>query len=290
MKIKSRVAYVVLRAAVTLGAIALAFSQITVGSVLPLLADIPLGLFLLALLLIHMTQVLAALRMRFYLHCHSIRFPVKASLFLHYVGELFSAVLPGGAGGDVYKTWWLKRYRQGALLNMAKTMIGARLNGLWALGISVCLLMLFSALPATVPHGLLFVWGSLVAGTVGYILFARFVLREPLCQQGIAMVYSLAIQLCMVLAAWAICVGLGMEHDALEYIALYLLSCVVALLPISIGGIGVRELVLLQGSRMLHLQEESGVALALSMTFVGLTIPLLGGLAYMVWKPEATST
>lgn len=287
MKIKSRAVTIGLRAVVTLGAIALAFSQITVSSVLPMLSDIPLWVFLLALVLIHLTQVAAALRMRFYLRCHSIRFPVKASIHLHYVGELFGAVLPGGAGGDVYKAWWLKRYRQGALLNMAKTMIGARLNGLWALGFLACILILASPLPAGFEHGVLAVSGSLLVGTVGYSLFARFVLREPLRQQGIAMLYSLAIQVGVVLAVWAVCVGLELDHDALAYITLYLFSCVVALLPISIGGIGVRELVLLQGSRMLHLQEESGVALALSLTLISLTVPLVGGLVYLLWKPHA---
>ena len=103
-------------------------------------------------------------------------------------------------------------------------------------------------------------------------------------QQLTVSLYSFAIQVGVVLAVWAICLGLDLQENSVAYVTLYLLSCVVALLPISIGGMGVRELVFLQGSRMLHLQEDSGVTLAFALTLIGLTVPLVGGVVHLLWK------
>ena len=282
-----RAVSMMLRVGVTIGAIYLAFSQVELHEMLPMLARQPIAYVLFAIVMVQSTQFVGGWRMRYYLQRHGISLPKHAAVQLQYVGELFSAVLPGGAAGDVYKAWWLKRYLQGGLLNMAKVMIGARLNGLWALGVFACVLLLFSPVPQLVPHGYELTVLLLIAGTVGYMLFARFVLREPLKQQVIsALCYSLPIQSMIVLGAIGICYGLGIGEYASSYVMLYLLSCVLALLPISIGGIGVRELALLHGSRLLLLPEEGGVALAFTLTIMGLSVPIVGAVIKALWKPQ----
>lgn len=276
-----------LRAAITAGAAYLAFSQVSLQQVLPLLRRIPAAYLLAALILVHVGQFISALRTRYYLHCQGIDLPVDPSVRLHYVGGLFNVFLPGGAGGDVYKAWWLKRHKQGALLSMAKVMIASRLNGLWALGILICLLGLLSddilRLHAQAPWLIVV---AAIAGTIGYSILARLILKEPFTQQRQAGLYSLLLQLMLVGASAVLCVGLGQQDHVLEYVVLFLLSCMLAMLPVSIGGIGVRELALLHGSRLLGLSEETGVTLAFSYTLLTLTIALVGMVIHHCYAPE----
>lgn len=276
-----------LRLCITTGAMALTFSQVPLATVIPLLASIPWPYLLVALVLTHAGQVLSALRTRYYLHCQQIDLSTGSALKLHYAGGLFNAFLPGGAGGDAYKAWWLKRHRQGRLLNMVKLMVAGRLNGLWALCILLCAMAYGSeALRSPMPHAELLLVAIAVSGTLSYSLFARWILHEPVRQQAHAALYSLSLQLMLVGVAYVLCHGFGLKAQALDYTILFLLSCILAMLPISIGGIGVRELALLHGSKALGLSEHSGVALAFAFTILSLTIPLAGAIVYHFYPPE----
>lgn len=276
-----------LRLGITIAAMALAFSQVPAHEVMPMLTAIPWPYLLCALLLTHAGQIISAMRTRYYLQCQQVELPANPALRLHYVGGLFNAFLPGGVGGDAYKAWWLKRHRQERLLNMVTLMIAGRLNGLWALGILLCIMGGCSApIRQLVPYAAwLFVIAAL-AGTAGYSLFARMVLREPVRQQMRAAIYSLGVQLMLVAVAYALCSGLGLNAAAPEYVVLFMLSCMLAMLPLSIGGIGIRELALLHGSRLLGLSEQSGIALAFAFTLLALTIPVVGACIHHFYAPE----
>lgn len=286
-----RIASWLLRAGVTGGAIALAFAQVPAAEVLPLLHEISLWPLLLALACLHAAQFLSALRTRYYLTTKAIAMPMGPSLRLHYVGGLFNALLPGGTGGDAYKAWWVQKYHAGSFLNMALLMVAGRINGLWALGVLTCVLALASApIAALHPHmgGLLL--GVMVAGTLAYHLLARLGLRESLAHQYRAGVYSFALQALTVACAFALGNGLALDAHMLEYVVLFMLSCVLAMLPVSIGGIGVRELALLHGSSWLGLVPQQGVALAISFSLINLSIPLVGAVVYLRTHPSPTPT
>lgn len=279
-----------LRLSITIGAIWLAFSYVPVHEVMPLLTSIPWPYLLIGLLLVHIGQIISALRTRYYLHCEQIDLSVKPSLKLHYVGGVFNAFLPGGAGGDAYKAWWLKHHRQGRLLDMMKLMIASRLNGLWALGILLCLLAYGSEpILQSIPHAGVLMAMAAICGTLCYGAIAWRVLHEPLRQQAHAAFYSMALQGILVSVAFVLCRGLGLREHALEYSLLFMLSCILAMLPISIGGIGVRELALLHGSKVLGLSEHSGVTLAFAFTLLFLTIPLAGAIIHHLCPPEKDS-
>ena len=92
------------------------------------------------------------------------------------------------------------------------------------------------------------------------------------------------LQAALALAVWCICIGMNLQADALAYVVLCLISTIIALLPISIGGMGVRELTVLYGSRMLGIQEDHGVSIALMMTVISLSVPLTGAVIQSIWK------
>lgn len=273
--------------AITVGAIYLTFSQVKIHEMMPLLRAIPWTYLVLCIVLIHGSQFASAARTRYYLHCQSIDFPFWPSMKLHYIGGLFNAFLPGGAGGDAYKVWWLKRYKQGKLLNMVTLVLANRLNGLWMVGVCTCVLGACSAtIRALIPLG---GWGILaiaIAGSVSYMLLAWVFLKEPFVQQVQAAAYSLILQLALIGVCFLVCFGLGLQEHAIEYTFLFMFACVLAMMPISIGGIGVREISLLHGSALLGLAEEPGVTLGFIFTLFTLTIPLVGAIVYHFYGAE----
>jgi len=283
-------AFFCLRIAVMLGALALVFTHVKLADIGAILVQTPLWVLAAAAALIHLTQLAAALRMKFYLGEAGITLPLRVAVLMQYVGELYGAASPGGAGGDIYKTWWLKRYAQGRVLSMAKIMVSARLNGVWALGVVACVLVLMAPAPAVIPHLPLLALAALFVGTVGYVAIARFALGEPLKRQAMAGGYSLLLQVALALAVWCICIGMNLGQDALAYVVLCLVSTIIALLPISVGGMGVRELTVLYGSRMLGIQEDHGVSIALMVTVISLTVPLAGAIIQSVWKHKQAAT
>lgn len=275
------------RLTVTFGAMYLAFSHVSLGNVLPLIKQLPVKTVVMSLIFIHIGQCISAMRTRYYLHAQDVDFPTVPALQLHYIGGLFNAFLPGGAGGDAYKAWWLKHHKKGKLLDMVKLMIAGRLNGLWALGIILCGMAYSNeALRSLVPMPRLTIPAVLFAGTTGYMLLARTLLKEPYAQQRQALLYSLGLQLMLVATAFTISSGLGLGALAPHYVFLFMLSCMLAMLPISIGGIGVRELAVLKGTQLMQLSGESGVALAFAFTVLNLSIPLIGAVLHSFFAPE----
>jgi hypothetical protein len=62
----------------------------------------------------------------------------------------------------------------------------------------------------------------------------------------------------------------SINTDLIEYLLIFLISSIAAMLPISIGGIGIREMVFLKISDYLFLDQK--VAVAISLTFYLITV------------------
>jgi uncharacterized membrane protein YbhN (UPF0104 family) len=97
--------------------------------------------------------------------------------------------------------------------------------------------------------------------------------------------YSAMVQLAQLISVWFILMALGVTDSVLEYLLVFLISSIVAVLPITIGGIGSRELVFYYGARWLGLQEDTSIGI--SMTFFLITaLVSLAGMIYHFRKPE----
>jgi uncharacterized membrane protein YbhN (UPF0104 family) len=63
--------------------------------------------------------------------------------------------------------------------------------------------------------------------------------------------------------------ALGETENHLPYLVIFLVSSAVAVLPISVGGVGVRELTFLYGSQLLNV--DMNVAVGISFLFYLIT-------------------
>lgn len=277
-----------LRGGLTITALVLTFSTIPLADIWPLLKQANSGWSLVAVLTLQIAQYISAQRTRFYLTHHGVTMPPLASLQLHYIGGLFNAFLPGSTGGDAYKAWWLKKQTDSSLMSMISLMIANRLNGLWPLGVLTCFMMMVSEpIRHFLPWPVLLLASLMILGSLSYHAVARFFLSESLSHQYRAgFFYSLPIQLLSLLSAWALLKALSLTGSPMDYLILFMVSCVVAMLPLSIGGIGLREYTLLHGAPLLGVSAQGGVALAFASTLLSLTVPLIGAIVYAFSTPR----
>lgn len=279
-----------LRLAVTAIAIWVAFSHVPLGEVAPLLRTTDPRWVAASLVALHIAQLYSAFRTRFYLIRRDIELSHKASLHLHYVGGLFNALLPGSTGGDVYKAWWLKAHAKRSLGNMFLLMLAGRANGLWILGVMCCAMGLFSeSIRQLIPFASVMLLLLLVTGSAAYHLLALAVFKESLEHQYTAgWRYSLGVQVLLLVSAWCILRAIGVTEHVLDYLLLFQLSCILSMLPIAIGGIGIRELTLLKGSMLLGFSAEIGLALGLAFSLINLSISLIGAVLYFRFKKPSS--
>ena len=79
----------------------------------------------------------------------------------------------------------------------------------------------------------------------------------------ISNVLSLGVQLAQLLCAYLVLKALMVDSLYMEYLTLFLLSSVVAVIPFTIGGVGARELVFIFGANYLLIDKNTAVAFSI---------------------------
>ncbi|MEM7381565.1 MAG: lysylphosphatidylglycerol synthase domain-containing protein, partial [Bacteroidota bacterium] len=97
--------------------------------------------------------------------------------------------------------------------------------------------------------------------------------------------YSSMVQLTQLISIICILKSLGVESGTAAYLFLFLISSIVSVLPLTIGGIGSRELVFLYGALWLGLEENTSVAVSMIFFLMTALVSFIG-IRYHIKKPE----
>lgn len=237
--------------------------------------------FIAAYLLLNLAQLASAMRSRYYFNTAGIGLSRYFSIGLYYTGMLYNTLLPGGIGGDAYKIFLLGKLTGCPKLTALRLLLSDRASGLFILMMLAFAFALPANITSIIPLPLLVL--AAIITIPGYIYSAKLLLKEPLSAALGAMPYSLIVQLANVAMVPVIIWGFAPEitHSTAVsgYIFLFLVSSVLAVLPISIGGVGIRELAFMIGAKYLGLDAELGIALAM-LFFIVTLITSLNGLFF----------
>lgn len=260
------------------------FNRIAFTEVWVVVKESNLAYMLLALVLFVISKWVAALRLNRYFHEIGVALSGKSNLRLYLLGMFYNLFLPGGIGGDAYKGYVLNRNFGSPVKKLAAVLFLDRISGMYLLFVYSCILLL-GVQPVWLQD---YIWGvalllllSLPIYWWGHRFFFGYLSKIFWPAAG----YSAVVQLAQLACAFAILKGLGIHTGIFSYLLLFLLSSIVAVLPITLGGIGSRELVFYYGAQTLELQE--GSALGVSMLFFGITaLVSLTGIVYHFKKPS----
>jgi len=267
----------IIKIAVSVAAIALVVSKINISSTAETICSAQWQWIIGALLIYATSQVLSAMRINAIFKVIPFKLNSIVNLRLYWLGMFYNFFLPGGVGGDGYKIYYLHKHYKQSVKQLTTSIVCDRLSGLIA--ISCYLLAFISALGSNIgiPYCqwafILIPLGSL-AYRIFLSIFAKFVLvvrHKVLCYSGI-------IQGMQMMAAMFILFAIGADGQIAEYLFLFFVSSIASAIPISMGGIGLRELTFVMGSQYFGTNEDIAVSLSILFYTVSLISALPGAI------------
>jgi len=271
---------------ITAAALYFVIRKIEVAEVVALYRQSNLWLLLLALLAFALSKLVSALRLNLYFKSIGIHLTEKTNLQLYLLGMFYNLFLPGGIGGDGYKIYLLQKHYQAGTKKILGAVLCDRISGMVALAV-LALIGLFYLNPSIkiIQHSTFNIQHSALLLIplvfLAYYLFIKYIYPYFLKINLVTFGYGFIVQLLQVLCAWLLLLALGEQENHLAYLVIFLASSVVAVLPISIGGVGVRELTFLFGSQLLNV--DMNVAVGISFLFYLITaVVSLAGMKYVV--------
>ena len=238
---------------------------------------------ILALLLFIISKVIAAFRLNLYFHQLKVFLDQISNLKLYLLGMFYNLFLPGGIGGDAYKGYVIKKNYEVPTKQVIAALLIDRLSGLLLLFIYACILALFISSSVLSPYSYVFICSSLLSILLFWVLNRKlFTALLPVFWKSF--LYSALVQAAQLACVFFILKSLNIETDTVAYLFIFLVSSIVAVLPLTIGGIGSREVVFFYGALWFGLDQNSSVSISMLFFLITAVVSLLG-IVYHFKKP-----
>lgn len=213
----------------------------------------------LAFLMFNISKIISSIRLNRYFKDINLKLSQTYNLKLYYLGMFYNLFLPGGIGGDGYKIYILKKYFEQKILTMTKVLLLDRVSGLIALLFLTGILGLFSEFSNYTYLSYLTIVGVVLIYPLTIILY-KFKFKEFLSSFQITNFQALLVQISQVVCAYFIVLSFGGSSDIFDLLVIFLISSIVAVLPLTVGGIGARELTFIYLLQFLGKEPTIGVA------------------------------
>lgn len=261
---KSALKFIV-KIALSTFAIYLVFSKIELDEVWSLVNQSNPIYLLGALAFFNLSKWMSAVRLLTLFREIGVTISGNYNLRLYYIGMFYNLFLPGGIGGDGYKIFHLNKKGPTPKRELFSAVLLDRISGaalLTFLALSIAsfqenILKLFPSF----WRYLIFMGAVLAIPALVVLIRLAFAKFKSVTVQAVH--WSLWVQLSQLICAWFILSAYGVDEHLAIYFALFLVSSLAAMLPISFGGVGLRELVFLYASQELPIDETAAVALGL---------------------------
>ena len=258
--------------------------------------------FILVLLLVQVP--LNALRWREIVSICGAKLPPVTALRYGFIGAFFSQVLPSTVGGDAVRIWLLARGGAGWPISIYSVLID-RVVGVSALAIIVvaCLPWTLNLVhdPAARAAVALIGFGALAGAAVFLGLGTQYLrvlerwwltrhlatasrLAWRLCRSAAGVrvaALSFAIQFITVVVAWGTAMAAHASLDFTQALFLFLPVMLIASIPISIAGWGVRESAMILAFSYAGLVESDGLIISILYGAAILGVGAIGGVFWV---------
>lgn len=271
----------VLKVAVSGGAIWWVLSKISFREVLTVFSTANIWYLIAALVLIAFSFILSGFRQNLSFRSTGAHISPMLNQKLFWLGLFYNLFLPSGIGGDGIKVYLVNKYRQNGVKKNIGAMLVNRIAGLVAIGMITIVLYYISGDEFNIG------WPGYLGVPLLY-LFYYFVLKIFLksfvpIHAGL-FGWSLFLQVCQLFSALFILYAFHQYGNISEYLFLFFFSAIATALPITVGGVGAREMVFLLGAKILHLNNELSIALSLMFYLISAFISF-GGIYWVFFPP-----
>jgi uncharacterized membrane protein YbhN (UPF0104 family) len=234
------------------------------------------GWLALAAALFTLSKLISSVRLNTFFRAVGIQLTERYNLRLYWLGMFYNLFLPGGIGGDGYKVYLLGKEFPGRRGIIFRALLLDRLSGM------VALLVLLLALFAATDYPGWYRAGALALIPLGLGLsygLGRWAFGEFRSAFGRTSWEALGVQGAQVLCAWALLAALGATGgQVLPYLLVFLSSSIAAVLPLTVGGLGARELTFLYGAKLFALSVPVAVSVSVLFYVITALVSLVGAL------------
>jgi glycosyltransferase 2 family protein len=238
----------------------------------------PLFIFF-ALVLLLLSQVVSSWRLMGFLHAGGIPISFRSNLRLYFLGLFYNNFLPGGIGGDGYKIYFLRNTYKKPVKSIFLSIILDRISGLCAICIIGSLFLWLLQVWFISNYSLLLI---IVLVAVLYYMLIRYFLPGYAEYFLTGHLKAIIAQSLQVLSIVMILLSQHFSGSFTPYLFSFLLSSIAAAVPVSIGGAGIREYVMLNIATVLPIDATLAVFMTLTFYILSLLVSAPG--LWYVWK------
>jgi uncharacterized membrane protein YbhN (UPF0104 family) len=265
----------IIRLFISAAALFYVFSKINFIEVISTYRYVNVIYLVIAAFLFILSKIIAAYRLNLFFRSINLKISDRFNIKLYLLGMFYNLFLPGGVGGDGYKIFYLSKKFSVKKRKVFWSVLFDRISGVISLIVLIIIFSYFIAINVSFPYKY-FIWILIPVVLLIFIL----ILKKYFPQFNVifwnTFIHSLAVQSAQVICALLILVSIGTPDMVMNYLFLFLISSIVAMLPISIGGMGLRELTFLYGAGILKLNVEISVALSLMFYLISVFVSLFG--------------
>ena len=234
-----------------------------------------------ALISFFISMVISSWRLSSFFKSIKLKLDPRFNFRLYLLGLFYNFLLPGGIGGDGYKIYMLNKNYKLPAKKVFWAIMFDRLSGLWAIGlIIVALIFLIPQIDIHIgiPLGI-FVVGSGIYYFVAYKFF-----RDYTHYFWQAHLKAIGVQSLQLLTIVFLMMGQDFTGKYSPYLLSFLISALATIVPISVGGAGIRETVFTWLTRFFPMEKSLAVFLPGTFYIISLIVALLG--IYYVIRPS----
>jgi glycosyltransferase 2 family protein len=232
------------------------------------------------------SKLFSSIRLNIYFRNIGIHLPEWKNIQLYWLGMFYNLFLPGSISGDAYKVVRLTKDFNVAYKKTTAAVLLDRFSGLLALELLLGIFWVI-AFKGGYYSGWI-IGGVLLTFPIFYFIVKVFF---PYFLPGFfpTFAWGMVVQVFQVVCMYCILKALHIHTHTEQYMLIFLISSVVAVLPFTIGGLGAREVVFLWGAQIFGLDHT--VSVMASLLFYGATVASsLPGLPFIFIDPLKTNT
>ncbi|UIR55415.1 flippase-like domain-containing protein [Sphingobacterium sp. SRCM116780] len=275
----------ILKVVVTVAALYWVFSKVSIQDLKDAVLNSNPIFLLLAFLAYAISILISSSRLLSFLTSIGLNVSEKYNFKLYQLGLFYNLFLPGGVGGDGYKIYFLRKKFSIKGRKLLSALFFDRLSGLWALCLIIAALVIF--IPQLGIPNYLTIAGFVLGTILYYFLISKFFtdFKSSFIKTHLK---AIGVQSMQVVSAIMILYALGFDGKFSPYLFLFLASSLVAIIPFSVGGLGMREMVYIWGANFFHLDPHLAVLISLLFYIISALMALTG--SYYIFHPSALGT
>ena len=253
-------------------------SNLDLSKLFELLNNINILYLIIAASIYFSSQIISSERLRYILNDNKFIISFKQNFTLYLIGLFYNFFIPGGIGGDAYKSFLMNKKFNWKLSKVVKLLLLDRLIGL---GVLCCILIGLYEIIFLNFNFIYLILTLCFLSIIGYYMVKLIFKNQNIFWKSF--LYSIASHTIQFISLLIILYSLGIEDSYFEIIIVFILSSIFSVF--SFGGIGIREYIFLSSASILSFSPELAASIGLLFT-ISAAISSLPGLKFIISKPN----